>query len=63
MLNSNFKLTLKFDHLFPSMSVISFDNFLTSDLTPSTNSSVSDFISLGKLFMNIKNNKIPTNDP
>ena len=42
---------------------MSCDNSLISSLTLPGNSFISVFISLGKLFMNIKNNKGPKIDP
>ena len=48
-------------HLDPSF--ISFDDSQTNRLKFSARSFISDFISLGKSFMNIKNNKGLSTDP
>ena len=60
ILNPHFQISSQYVNLFWSICVISFDNGKLSSLTSSTNSCISDFISLGKIFMNIKNNKSPS---
>ena len=62
ILNLISKYFPNFDNLFLSTCVISFDNGPTSSLT-SANSSVPDFKSLDKSFVNIKSNKGRSTDP
>ena len=51
--NFNFQISSHYDNLFRYICVVSFGNSLTSSLTSSANSIISDLISLSKLFMNI----------
>ena len=60
--NFNFQISFQCDNWFRSVCIVSFDNGQTDSLISSANSSNSDFMSLGKLFMNIKNKKGPNTD-
>ena len=60
--NLNFQISSQYNNLFRSIYVVSFDNGQTNSLTLAENSFISDFMTLGKSFMNIKNNKGPNID-
>ena len=53
----------RYNNLSKSITIVSLENGLIIHLTSSANSSTPDFISSGKSFMNIKNNKGPRVDP